>query len=148
MDRFDGHTVMASPLLPFHRMAEEAPDRSHLCYLDAASVRGLFSRPEDVDVCNDEDGKIGRFDGIVMDPEARRVCYLVVAAGRWSRQRYLLPFQPTRVDVGAHALYVDAHKTDLARCEQITSDTLRRFSDDDLLAALFPRSRTHPEHAE
>jgi hypothetical protein len=109
-----------------------------LSYLDAASVRGPFPTYRDVSVWNDEDGDLGRLDGIVVDAEARQVRYLVVAApGTFSRRRYLLPFSPTRVDTDRHALCVDAHKTDLARCAKFEPRAFHRFSDDDLMDALF-----------
>jgi len=112
---------------------------SRLSYLDAESVRGPFPTCRDVSVRNDEDGDLGRLDGIVVDAEARRVRYLVVAAGgTFSRRRYLLPFSPTRVDASRHALCVDAHKTDLVRCERFEPRAFHRFSDEDLIDALFP----------
>jgi hypothetical protein len=122
-------------------MATPTHDRSRLCYLDAACVEGPFPTCNAVEVWNEEDGKLGRLEGIVLDPEARHVEYLIVAAGGvFRRRRYLLPFRPTRVDVGRRALCVDAHKTDLARCEEFEPDTFHPYSDDDLLAALFPKS--------
>ena len=125
-------------------MTTETPSSSRLCYLDAASVAGPFPTCADVDVWNDEDGKIGRLDGIVLDAEARQVQYFVVATGgTLRRRRYLLPFRPTRIDMEHHALCVDAHKIDLARCKEFEPAAFRRFSDDDLLAALFPRPSDH-----
>ena len=128
-------------------MATETPDSSRLCYLDAAKVAGPFPTCADVDVWNDEDGKIGRLDGIVLDAAARQVQYLVVATGgTLRRRRYLLPFRPTRIDIERHALCVDAHKIDLARCKEFEPAAFHRFSDNDLLAALFPNSADDDEH--
>jgi PRC-barrel domain protein len=90
-------------------------------------------------VWNDEDGMIGRLDGVVLDPESRRVQYLVVAAGgTFRRHRYLLPFPETRVDVQHHSFRVDARRSDLARCESFEPKAFHRFSDDDLMAYYFP----------
>jgi hypothetical protein len=92
-------------------------------------------------VRNDEDGMIGRLDGIVLDPESQQVRYLVVAARTTLRRhRYLLPFRDTRVDVPHHAFCVDAHKRDLASCERFEPGAFHSFSDNDLMAALFPKS--------
>ncbi|PYR48096.1 MAG: hypothetical protein DMF95_14940 [Acidobacteria bacterium] len=125
-------------------MTTEGFDRSRLCYLDAASVAGPFPTCADVDVWNDVDGKIGQLDGIVLDAETRHVHYLVVATGgTFRRRRYLLPFRPARIDMERHALCVDAHKTDLMRCKEFEPAAFHRFSDDDLIAALFPRSSDH-----
>jgi len=113
-----------------------ADDR--LSYLDAECVRGPSRTYRDFSVWNDEDGDLGRLDGIVVDAEARQVRYLVVAAGgTFSRRRYLLPFSPTRVDANRHALCVDAHKTDLVRCAKFEPGAFHRFSDVDLINALF-----------
>jgi hypothetical protein len=119
-------------------MSTDSNDHARLSYLEAESVRGPFPTCKDVSVWNEEDGNLGQLDGVVVDAEARQVRYLVVAAGGiFSRRRYLLPFTPTRVDANRHALCVDAHKRDLVRCEKFESRAFHRFSDDDLLSALF-----------
>lgn len=125
-------------------MSTETPEPSRLCYLDAASVAGPFPTCADVDVWNDEDGKIGRLDGIVLDAAARQVEYFVVATGGTFRsRRYLLPFRPTRIDMERHVLCVDAHKIDLARCKEFEPAAFHRFSDEDLLAAMFSTASDH-----
>ena len=84
---------------------------------------------------------IGRLDGIVFNPESRHIFYLVVAADRmFRRHRYLLPFRDTRVDVQHRAFCVDARKSDLSGCERYEPGTFHPFSDEDLMAALFPKS--------
>ena len=113
-------------------------DNGRLCYLDAESVRGPFPTWKDVSVWNEDDGDLGYLDGIVLDAEARHVQYLVVAEGGiFSRRRYLLPFSPSRVDASRHALWVDAHKSDLVRCARFEPRAFHRFSDSDLLSAMF-----------
>ena len=113
-------------------------DNGRLCYLDAESVRGPFASCKDVSVWNEDDGDLGHLDGIVLDAEARQVEYLVVAEGGiFSRRRYLLPFSQSRVDASRHALCVDAHRADLARCERFAPLAFHRFSDNDLVNALF-----------
>ena len=100
-------------------MTTDTSNPSQLCYLGAASVQGPFATCDGVEVWNDEDGRIGRLDGILLDPESRQVQYLVVAAGRmFQRHRYLLPFRDIRVDVPHHAFCVDAHKRDLSGFEE------------------------------
>ena len=122
-------------------MTTDDLDRGQLCYLDAASVKGPFPTCDGVGVWNDQDGMIGRLDGIVLNPESRQVRYLVVAARTaFRRHRYLLPFRDTRVDVQHRAFRVDAHKRDLASCERFEPEAFRFFSDGDLMAALFPKS--------
>jgi len=53
----------------------------------------------------------------------------------------LLPFAPARVDANRHALCVDAHKTDLARCAKFEPRAFHRYSEDDLMNALFPQAQ-------
>jgi hypothetical protein len=119
----------------------EDSGRPELCYLDAADVRGAFPAWNNVELRNDEDGAIGRLDGIVIDPAARHVQYFVVSAGgAFRRHQYLVPFHPTRLDVERQALCVDMHKTELKRCEKFDPDSFHRYSEDDLLASLFPAS--------
>ena len=122
-------------------MTPDALDRQRLCYLDAASLKVPFATCDDVEVWNDQDGMIGRLDGILLDPGARHVQYLVVAAGgTFRRHRYLLPFGDVRVDVQHHAFWVDVHKSDLPCCEEFQPTAFHRYSDDDLMPALFPKS--------
>jgi hypothetical protein len=119
-------------------MSTDSSVDARLSYLDAECVRGPFHTYRDFSVWNDEDGDLGQLDGIVVDAEARQVRYLVVAAGgTFSRRRYLLPFSPARIDADRHALCVDAHKTDLVRCSKFEPRAFHRFSDDDLMNALF-----------
>ena len=130
--------ALALMLLTLQCMNTDSSVDARLSYLEAESVLGPFLTCKDVSVRNDEDGDLGQLDGIVVDAEARQVRYLVVAAGGiFSRRRYLLPFSPTRVDANRHALCVDAHKTDLVRCEKFERRAFHRFSDDDLVSALF-----------
>ena len=129
---------MASMLLLKPGVNTNSNDNARLSYLDAEAVRGPFPSCKNVSVWNEEDGDLGQLDGIVVDAEARQVEYLVVSArGAFSRRRYLLPFSPSRIDASRHALCVDAHKTDLARCEKFEPRAFHRFSDDDLMTALF-----------
>ena len=114
--------ALALMLLTLRCMNTDSSVDARLSYLEAESVLGPFLTCKDVSVRNDEDGDLGQLDGIVVDAKARQVRYLVVAAGGiFSRRRYLLPFSPTRVDANRHALCVDAHKTDLVRCEVRTA---------------------------
>jgi len=129
-------------LLAWECVSIDSNTDARLSYLDAESVRGPFRTYRDVSVRNDEDGDLGRLDGIVVDAEARQVRYLVVAAGgTFTRRRYLLPFSPTRVDANRHALCVDAHKTDLVRCAKFEPRAFHRYSEGDLMNALFAEAR-------
>src|SRR4051812_41096854 len=112
---------------------------SRLCYLDAADVRGPFLSLDHVKIRDNQDAEIGHLDGIVFDPAARHVQYLVISsAGAFRRHRYLLPFVPARIDVERQVLRVDMPKGELKRCERFEPGSFHRYGDADLLTALFP----------
>ena len=108
-----------------------------LCYLSPDHLEGPL--PEgDVDVRDRDGQRIGRFNGIIFEPAKGRVRYLVVAAAGLFRQtRYLVPLDPTQIDVENHALRVGLEKSDLAQCPRFDPDTYPDFSDEDLLEAMF-----------
>ena len=85
-----------------------------------------------VDVRDRKDKKIGNFDGVIFDPEAGRVRYLVVDAPRlFGHRRYLLPIDPTQVDVERHALRVDVDGNDVGRFMNFDARAFPDFSDDE-----------------
>ena len=112
---------------------------AELRYLDAAHVEGPLPQFQSVELLDANDEKIGRVDGIIVDPRKRRAEYLVVARAN-GRRRYLLPMEQIRVDAERHALAVeDAEPID--QLDEFDSEQFPRFSDDDLITALFPSHR-------
>jgi hypothetical protein len=100
-----------------------------LCYLDAMHLEGPLPEFDGAEVRTSSDRKIGHLDGIVVDPAARRVRYLVVDTAKSpGRHRYLVPVDATRVDVKHRALCVEVDRTDLARCEEFDADAFSHFS--------------------
>ncbi|MGH9140273.1 MAG: hypothetical protein ACRD2I_03920, partial [Vicinamibacterales bacterium] len=84
------------------------------------------------------DVTLGTLAGALVDPVGRNVCYLVVDSRRPQRsQRYLLPLGTTRFDRARGALLVDADVTDLL---DFPVTQFARFSDEDLITAIFSRS--------
>src|SRR5262245_62173989 len=76
-----------------------------LCYLAAAQVEGPLQYFEGAEVRIPSDGKIGRLDGIVVDPAERQVRYLVVDNERYvNHHRYLVPVGTVRIDTERQAL--------------------------------------------
>jgi PRC-barrel domain len=97
-----------------------------LCYLDATQIEGPL---EDwrAEVRFGKNGKVGRLDGIVVDPMERRVRYLVVDNERHpNHHTYLIPIGATRVDLERQALCVDGD--DLVRCQEFDRNAFRSFS--------------------
>jgi len=105
-------------------------DTMRLRYLSADRVDGPQSTFIDFDVLNFADEKIGRLAGIIIDPRARRACYLVVEVGWFSLRRYLLPIGPTRVDEETRALLVDIDRAELKRCAEFEEGSFDPYSVD------------------
>jgi hypothetical protein len=114
-------------------------DSSDLSYLEASKVSSPAGVLSELDVLSAEGQRLGTIEGVVIDAAARRVLYLSVRPSGWfGRRRYLLQADQVgqlegerkalrlRVDVREEAV----HGFDAA--------ALRKFSDDDLLAAMFP----------
>ena len=112
-------------------------DRTRLRYLSADHVEGPRSTFERFEVRNVDDEKIGRLDGVLVDPPARRMRYLVVDVGTFRHRLHLVPLEATRVDHDAHALRVDMERDDMASAPPFDPHTVVRFSDEDLLTAMF-----------
>jgi hypothetical protein len=94
-----------------------------------------------LDVCTEGGTKIGTFDGVIIDPAERRVCYLVVDKGRWFQERCLIPMPSARVDTEHNALSIDVDDADSEEWQRFDPVSFPRFSDDDLITAMFaPRA--------
>lgn len=118
-------------------MTSGSSETVRLRYLDATRLEGPVPTFDRLIVLNNEGRRVGRLDGIIIDPAERRVRYLVVDdSGFFKHHRYLLPLAPTRVDTERPALRVDVDRADLTRCEDFDPASFPRFSNDDLLAAL------------
>jgi hypothetical protein len=118
-----------------------------LCYLSAERIEGPFPRRRAVDVRSRDGRKMGTFDGVILDPTARRLRYLVVDSGsRFRHHRYLLPFPATQVDVAHDALRVDLDMDDLAHCSEFDRTSYPDLSDDDLQTTRFLSDRDEPVH--
>ena len=119
----------------------ETMDSSGLSYLDASRVD---SPAGDLSAFSLEDNcghTIGRVDGVVIDAAQWRVRFFVVAPEGGERRRYLLPTEMAalQVDHERNALKTQTAAEDLVRCAQFRTAPVRDYSDEDLLAALFPK---------
>jgi hypothetical protein len=82
---------------------------------------------------------VGTLDGMIIDPVERHVRYFVVRTRNWLKTRlHLVPATPARLDSDRKTLHVDIDAEDLRQHREIRPDTFQRYSDDDLIAALFP----------
>jgi sporulation protein YlmC with PRC-barrel domain len=120
----------------------QLPATSELSYLDASKVSSPAGALSELDVLSAEGRRLGSIEGVVIDAAARRVRYLAVRSSGWfGGRRYLVPAdQLGQIEGERKALRL---RVDLRHeaVPGLDAATLREFSDDDLLAALFaPRA--------
>ena len=113
-------------------------DNSALSYLDASKVTSPAGILSELDVLSAEGRRLGRIEGVVIDAAARQVRYLCLRlSGLFGRRRYLVQAD--------HLGQLESDRKALRLCGDLSNDavhdldatTLRKFSDDDLLAAMF-----------
>ena len=115
-----------------------ALNETRLRYLDAAHVETPMGKLGRMAILSPIAGKVGTLEGIVFDPFGRHVCYFVVESRRGLRSRqYLLPVTTARIDSEHQTLEVDLEPGDLEQLSELRSGSFPRFTDDDLISALF-----------
>jgi sporulation protein YlmC with PRC-barrel domain len=114
-------------------------DTSELTYLDASKVSSPAGVLSELDVLNTEGERLGRIEGVVIDAAARRVLYLSVRSSGWLRsERYVVPAdQLGQIEGDRKVLRLRVDLRDEA-VQGLDAAALRRFSDEDVIAALFP----------
>ena len=115
-----------------------AGDIDNLCYLPACDVELPEGRLDGIDLCSLDDRKLGTVEGVLIDPAERRLRYFVVQSGNWmSRKRYLLSAdEATHLESEEGVLRVDVEAHDPWR-QAFDAASVRSFSDDDVLTAIF-----------
>ena len=109
-----------------------------LRYIAAEHVDTPAGRLEGTVLVTSTDETVGTLDGMVIDPIERQVRYFVVRSRNWLKTRlHLVPATPARLDSEHKTLHVEIKADDFTHMPEIRSDTFERFSDDDLIAALF-----------
>ena len=109
-----------------------------LCYLEADNVKLPAGNLAGLQLCSRDDRSLGDVEGVLIQPSARRVRYLVVKRPGWLRKsRYVLPIENiAHLDRERNILKVEATADDLPD-QQFDPADVRRFSDDDLLTVMF-----------
>jgi len=110
-----------------------------LRYLDADHVDTPAGRLEGAVLVSPANARLGTLEGVLVDPQRRQVRFYVVERKRglfWSRH-YLVPLTATQLDRDRHTLEVDVEADEIPQLAEVDPDDLPRFSDDDLLTALF-----------
>ena len=119
----------------------EHASSSELCYLEASKVESPAGVLSELEVLTPEGELLGNIEGVVIEAAARRVRYFDVRSLGWRSKRYLLEAdQLARVEPGRKALRLLVDSA-AKQVQSVDATELRKFSDDDLLAALFaPRA--------
>ena len=117
-------------------------DTSELSYLDASKVSSPAGALSELDVLSADGRKLGSIEGVVIDAAARHVRYLSVRTSGWfGGRRYLVQAdQLGQIEGERKALRLRVDLRNEA-VRDLDATALRKFSDDDLLAAMFsPRA--------
>lgn len=117
---------------------ETKTDEITLRYLDAHAVECPAGKLEGLSLVSQDDESVGLIDGVLIDPVTRKLRYFVVEVARlFNRRRYLVPADsPAVVIPEDRALRVEVPSDSIER-QRFDARSVPRFSDDDLLTALF-----------
>jgi len=84
-----------------------------------------------------DEEKIGDVDGVIIEPSARRVRYLVVKSGRFRKGRYLVPVENlAQLDRSHGALRLHEPAAHIER-EAFDAESVRPFTDEDVITVMF-----------
>lgn len=121
------------------RTEAHRPGLSALCYLDASKVTSPAGVLSELPLLSADGKRLGSIEGVVIEAAARRVRYFEVQLTGWFRHRrcVLEADQLAQVEPDGKALRlcVNVKGKEVA---DLDPATLRDFSDDDLLLAMFP----------
>ena len=111
---------------------------STLRYLDANAVECPMGTLDGLSLFSRDDEALGVINGVLINPETRQLKYFVVNRQRmFNRRRYLVSAEmPAVVLPEDRALRVDIPSDSVER-QRFDERAVCRFSDDDLLTALF-----------
>ena len=118
------------------RNSEQGDPVSELCYLPASKVESPAGVLSDFDVLTPDGKPLGTVEGVVIDAPARRVRYFEVKSSGWLRRRRYFVATDTQLDPERKTLRFRVDPDEQAA--ELDRDTLPDFSDEHLLAAMFP----------
>ena len=115
-----------------------------LRYLEANAVDCPKGKLDGLSVVSQDDESLGVVSGVLIDPLTRKLRYFVVEAAReaarmFRRRRYLVSVDSPAVTLGDDKLRVE-EPFEMIERQRFDSRRVLRFSDDDLMAAMFSGS--------
>ena len=113
-------------------------DATSLRYLDATAVESPGGTLDGMSLLSQDDEAIGAIDGVLIHPGTRKIRYFVVDTPKlFNRRRYLVSADlPAVVMPDDRALRLEVPYEEIER-HRFDSRGVARFSDDDLLTAMF-----------
>ncbi len=113
-----------------------------LRYLDATAVLSPAGELRDFHVSDTGGFSLGTLRGFIVDPAARQLRYFVVEVARWlSTRRYLIPLCPATLEPQHRTVRLECDAPAKTQWREFDDHQFSRFSDDDLLEALFGDAR-------
>jgi PRC-barrel domain len=108
---------------------------SRLRYLDADDVEDAVVDYDGLDVYGADGQKLGDVDGFIIDPDARRVNYIVIDSGGWfTSRRLLLPIGHATLAPDRKSLQTDTTREALRRLPSFDEQQFNRLQDEELRA--------------
>lgn len=122
-------------------MEPETTTSQRLCYVDATRVACTSGDLAGATVETAADEHVGTLDGVLIDPDTRRVHYLVIERTGWlRRRRYVIPTEvPAQVDAESRSLRVDLSLQDLPTLDELDRAQITEFTEEDYIRAMFAR---------
>jgi len=119
---------------------KELETADDLRYLEADHVRCPAGRLAEFRVVTADAESLGSVSGVLISPASRRCEYFVVeSGGLFSHRRFLVPMEAGAVlQDQPKRLKITARKDELD-LQTFSRSSVREFSDDDLLTALFTK---------
>ena len=112
-----------------------------LCYLRASKVLGPTGVLSAFDVRDCHDLPLGSVDGVLIDPSARQLRYLVIeSAGCFEHHRYLLPFDgAATLHPHGHSLRLEMVTAGFTALDEFDTASAREFTEEDAIAPTLAR---------
>ena len=111
---------------------------SGLCYLSAGSVNSPAGVLSTLDVVTANGEQVGSIAGVVIEAAAGRARYFDVRSSGWLRRRHYLVDADQLAQIDPERKQLRLLSAEVTEVQDVDTAALRQFSDDDLLAALFP----------
>ena len=119
--------------------AKQLNTTADLRYLEADNVRCPSGNLREFRVITADAEALGNIRGVLISPATRRCEYFVIESpGLFSRRRFLLPIDGAVVEDEPKSLRITARKDELD-LQTFAVASVRQFSDEDLLTAMFTR---------